>query len=91
MNKRYVPFLAIALAIGLAGCGIQNTQARWPELRPLGNDLPTFRSPIEPPPLASVSGRAHTGLKGDGDSKIYVSSVEQAIRISTGERGEKAL
>jgi nitrogen regulatory protein PII len=32
---------------------------------------------------------AHTGLRGDG--KIYVSPIEQAVRISTGERGEKAV
>jgi len=31
---------------------------------------------------------AQTGLKGDG--KIYVSTIEQAVRISTGERGEGA-
>jgi len=29
---------------------------------------------------------AHTGLRGDG--KIYVTPVETAIRIETGERGE---
>jgi len=32
---------------------------------------------------------AHTGLKGDG--KIYISSIEQAVRISSGERGEGAV
>ena len=32
---------------------------------------------------------AHTGLRGDG--KIYVSQIERAMRISTGERGEKAV
>ena len=32
---------------------------------------------------------AHEGLKGDG--KIVVSDIEQAIRISTGERGKEAL
>ena len=32
---------------------------------------------------------AHTGLRGDG--KIYVSSVEDAIRISSKERGEVAI
>lgn len=35
-----------------------------------------------------IEQSAHTGLKGDG--KIYVSNIEQAIRISTGERGEGA-
>jgi nitrogen regulatory protein PII len=32
---------------------------------------------------------AHTGLRGDG--KIYVSSVEEAIRISTGDRDAAAV
>lgn len=32
---------------------------------------------------------AHEGLKGDG--KIVISNIEQAVRISTGEKGEDAL
>jgi nitrogen regulatory protein PII len=32
---------------------------------------------------------AHTGLRADG--KIYVSPVDDAVRISTRERGEKAI
>jgi nitrogen regulatory protein P-II 1 len=32
---------------------------------------------------------AHEGLKGDG--KILVSSIEQAVRISTGDKGDTAL
>ena len=32
---------------------------------------------------------AHTGLRGDG--KVYVSAVENATRISTGERDDKAI
>jgi len=35
-----------------------------------------------------IEEAAHTGLKGDG--KIYVSNIEQAVRISTGERGAGA-
>ena len=34
--------------------------------------------------ISAIEHAAHTGLKGDG--KIYISSVEQAVRISTGER-----
>jgi len=37
----------------------------------------------------AIQQYAHTGLKGDG--KIYVSSIEEAIRISSNERGEKAV
>jgi len=36
-----------------------------------------------------IEEAAHTGLKGDG--KIYVSEVEQAVRISTGDRGQDAV
>jgi nitrogen regulatory protein PII len=39
--------------------------------------------------IATIEKVARTGLKGDG--KIYVSSIEQAVRISTGERGEEAV
>lgn len=37
----------------------------------------------------TVETSAHTGLRGDG--KIYVNSLEQAVRISTGERGDAAV
>jgi len=36
-----------------------------------------------------IEKNAHTGLRGDG--KIFVSEVEQAIRIESGERGEGAV
>lgn len=39
--------------------------------------------------IGAILRGAHTGLRGDG--KIYVSSVEDAVRISTGERGDKAV
>jgi nitrogen regulatory protein PII len=39
--------------------------------------------------VTAIERVAHTGLKGDG--KIYVNSIEQAVRISTGERGEGAV
>ena len=39
--------------------------------------------------VETIEKSAHTGLSGDG--KIYVLPVEQAVRISTGERGEKAV
>lgn len=40
--------------------------------------------------VETIRQAAHTGLRGDG--KIYVvSHVEQAVRISTGERGEAAV
>jgi len=39
--------------------------------------------------VSAIEKAARTGLRGDG--KIYVSNVETAIRISTGERGEGAV
>ena len=39
--------------------------------------------------VATIMKNAHTGLRGDG--KIYISAVEDAIRISTRERGETAV
>ena len=39
--------------------------------------------------IEAISGAANTGKIGDG--KIFVSSLEQVIRIRTGETGEEAL
>ncbi len=39
--------------------------------------------------VSAIESAAHTGLRGDG--KIFVCSVEDAVRISTGERGEGAV
>jgi nitrogen regulatory protein PII len=39
--------------------------------------------------VSTIEKTAHTGLHGDG--KIYVSDIQDAVRISTGERGEPAV
>jgi len=39
--------------------------------------------------VALIAKTAHTGLSGDG--KIFVSAIESAVRISTGERDEAAV
>jgi nitrogen regulatory protein PII len=39
--------------------------------------------------VSAIRQGAHTGLRADG--KIYVSPVVDAVRISTGERGERAV
>ena len=39
--------------------------------------------------VSIIERTVHTGLRGDG--KIYVTNVETAVRISTGERGESAV
>ena len=38
--------------------------------------------------VSAIQVHAHTGLRGDG--KIYLSGVEEAVRIETGERGKEA-
>jgi len=43
---------------------------------------------LEKVKTAIIKG-AHSGLRGDG--KVFVSNVEEAIRISTGECGESAV
>jgi len=39
--------------------------------------------------VRAIKGAAHTGLHGDG--KIYVSSVDRAIKIETDEEGDQAV
>jgi len=41
------------------------------------------------PAIEAIQKAAHTGRIGDG--KIFVSSIEDAIRIRTGERGAEAI
>ena len=41
------------------------------------------------PALDAIKGAAHTGRIGDG--KIFVSPIEQALRIRTGETGSDAI
>jgi len=39
--------------------------------------------------VSIIKKSAYTGLRGDG--KIYISNIEKAIRIESGEEGEKAV
>jgi len=39
--------------------------------------------------IATIVEHAHTGLRGDG--KIFVSTIETAVRISSGDRGVDAV
>ena len=41
------------------------------------------------PVIEAITGAASTGKIGDG--KIFISPIEQAVRIRTGESGEEAL
>jgi nitrogen regulatory protein PII len=39
--------------------------------------------------ISTIEKNAHTGLRGDG--KIYVLNVGEAVRVSSGERGDGAI
>jgi nitrogen regulatory protein P-II 1 len=39
--------------------------------------------------ISTIEREAHTGLRGDG--KIYVGPIEEAVRISSGDRGDSAV
>ena len=39
--------------------------------------------------ITAIETNAHTGLRGDG--KIYIAEMESVVRISTGERGDRAI
>lgn len=41
------------------------------------------------PVIAAIMKRAYTGEYGDG--KIFISDIQDAVRIRTGERGEDAI
>jgi nitrogen regulatory protein P-II 1 len=46
------------------------------------------------PAIAAITEAAKTGHDGNGkygDGKIFIYPVEEVIRVSTGERGEKAI
>lgn len=58
--------------------------------RPAGIKLEIIcRAGLVEAAVAAIEQAAHTGLKGDG--KIYVGNIEQALRISTGQRGVEAI
>lgn len=44
---------------------------------------------LAPTVVETIEKAAHTGLRGDG--KVYVIPVDEAVRISTGERGKGAI
>jgi nitrogen regulatory protein PII len=39
--------------------------------------------------ISAIEQSAHTGLRGDG--KIYLLTIDEAVRISSGERGHRAV
>lgn len=85
---------------GLTGMSVLTVQGYGLGIHSSGPDQEIFSKPgvklevfcrneVAPEVVAVIEKSAHTGLKGDG--KIYVTNVEQAVRISTGKRGEDAV
>lgn len=80
------------------GCGTQRGLEREPEMQDMKasvNLLPKIRveivvedSKVEEI-IADLRDKTATGHVGDG--KIFIRNVEDAVRIRTGERGNKAL
>ncbi|HEY5867916.1 MAG TPA: TolC family protein [Candidatus Tectomicrobia bacterium] len=53
MSLKYLVPLGAALVLVLTGCAPPDIQAIWPESRPLGKDIPSYRPPPEVPDTAS--------------------------------------
>ncbi len=58
MSLKYLVPLGAALVLALTGCAPPDIQTVWPEPRPLGKDIPSYR----PPPAAAGYRAASTGL-----------------------------
>jgi len=67
--------------VAFARCVIRSSVVAKLELVCLDEEVKLF--------VEIIRARAHTGQRGDG--RIFVSSVEGAVNIRTGETGEKAL
>src|SRR5262245_26920602 len=52
MDCRGVVPLGIVLMLALTSCGPPDIQTVWPEPRPLGSDIPSYRPPPQPPDTA---------------------------------------
>src|SRR5215475_3526665 len=49
MDCRGVVPLGVVLMLVLTSCAPPDIQAVWPEPRPLGKDIPSYRPPLQPP------------------------------------------
>jgi len=76
--------------VEVRGCGRRHTSSgpdrRMEELEQHAKIEVVCREEQVEAIVAAIEQNAHTGLRGDG--KIYVSTIDQAISIQTGERGE---
>ena len=63
MSLKYLVPLGAALVLVLTGCTPPDIQAVWPESRPLGKDIPSYRPPPQLPDTAPPA-RAVTNPTG---------------------------
>src|SRR5215510_5907783 len=63
MDCRGVVPLGVVLMLVLTSCAPRDIQAVWPEPRPLGSDIPSYRPPPQPPDTA-LAARAVTNPTG---------------------------
>lgn len=89
--------MALRQIKGLTGASVSDMRGfgRQREAESSGDYVPIARLEIfcndalSETVVNAIEKAAHTGLRGDG--KIYVCNVTQAVRISNGERDEKAI
>ena len=75
MSLKYLVPLGAALVLVLTGCTPPDIQAVWPESRPLGKDIPSYRPPPEVPDTAPPA-RAVTNPTG-----VLTLSQAQALAL----------
>ncbi len=87
--------LALQKISGLAGMSVIDARGFGRSKDNIGDFIPHVKVEIicnddlVDEVVSTIEKAAHTGLKGDGI--IYVTDVERAVRIETGERDSKAL
>ena len=53
MCLKHLTAFALGVVLGFTGCATQRMDVAWPEARPLGRDIETFRAPHQPPPASA--------------------------------------
>ena len=83
---------ALRAVKGLKGMTVTDVRGFGRSVDNIGDFIPHAKvevlcaDAVAPEVVSVIERAAHTGLKGDGI--VYVTGVEEALRIETGERGE---
>lgn len=75
MHLKYIRPLLPVLILALSGCATMNPDNGWPQERPLGEELPTYRPPVEP----VVPGDADLSEALAGDSLTIAKTLAIAL------------